>query len=201
RVAEEIVFGEVSTGASNDFERATSIVHKMITEYGMSEKIGPLQFTSGGGGQVFLGRDIQNEQTYSDSIAQEIDKEMQNFINYCYDRAKRILTENKDKLLLIAQTLLEVETLDEKQIKSLFEDGILTEPELEDENSDVKVNINRKDDESSTPESYEEAKEKAEKKYAEAQEEARKKEEQYLADNKPKHTSDHNDSDEDNKKE
>src|SRR5690625_2950357 len=97
RVAEEIIFSEVSTGASNDFQRATAIANKMITEYGMSDKIGPLQFASGGGDQVFLGRDIQNEQTYSDAIGQEIDKEMQNFINYCYARAKTILTENKDK--------------------------------------------------------------------------------------------------------
>ena len=156
RVAEEIIFGEVSTGASNDFQRATNIAHKMITEYGMSDKIGPIQFSSGGGGNIFLGRDIQNEQTYSDAIAHDIDKEMQNFINYCYDRAKKILTENRDKLELVAQTLLEVETLDAKQIKSLFEDGKLPEPDAED----VKVNIQSKDDEENL--SYEEAKEKAE---------------------------------------
>lgn len=206
RVAEEVIFGEVSTGASNDFERATSIAHKMITEFGMSEKIGPLQFKSGGGGQVFLGRDIQNEQSYSDSIAQEIDKEMQNFINYCYDRAKRILTENKDKLELIAQTLLEVETLDAKQIRSLFDDGVLTEPELDKqkpvgEDRDVKVNINRKNNDSPSPESYEEAKEKTEKEYAEAQEKFKQQEEQHLEDNKPNDAPDANETDEDNKKE
>src|SRR5690625_318733 len=162
RVAEEVIFGEVSTGASNDFERATGIAKKMITEYGMSDKIGPLQFTSGGN-QVFLGRDIQDDQNYSDAIAQEIDKEMQNFINYCYDRAKRILTENKDKLELIAKTLLEVETLDAKQIKSLFEDGILPEPIHSEEDEDVKVNIKTKseEDEEAAFESYEEAKAKA----------------------------------------
>src|SRR5690625_1131942 len=186
RVAEEIIFGEVSTGASNDFQRATSIAHKMITEYGMSDKIGPLQFTSGGGGQVFLGRDIQNEQTYSDAIAQEIDKEMQNFINYCYDRAKTILTENKDKLELVAQTLLEVETLDAKQIKSLFEDGVLSEPQLDEhgavrEEKDVKVNIQRKDEEDVTPESYDEAKEKAEEKYEEAHEKAENEEQERIS--------------------
>ncbi|GGP11604.1 ATP-dependent zinc metalloprotease FtsH [Oceanobacillus neutriphilus] len=163
RVAEEVIFGEVSTGASNDFQRATGIAHKMITEFGMSDKIGPLQFTSGGGGNVFLGRDIQNEQTYSDAIAQEIDQEMQNFINYCYDRAKTILTEHKAQLELIAQTLLEVETLDAKQIKSLFEDGKLPEPE--EGSDDVKVSIQSKeDDEEKTGLSFEEAKEKAEKK-------------------------------------
>lgn len=77
RVAEEVQFGEVSTGAHNDFQRATGIARKMVTEYGMSEKLGPMQFVSGSGGQVFLGRDIQNEQTYSDSIAYEIDLEVQ----------------------------------------------------------------------------------------------------------------------------
>ncbi|QGS67779.1 ATP-dependent zinc metalloprotease FtsH [Oceanobacillus sp. 143] len=154
RVAEEITFGEVSTGASNDFQRATNIANKMITEYGMSDKIGPLQFTSGGGGNVFLGRDIQNEPTYSDSIAHDIDTEMQNFINYCYDRAKTILTENQDKLELIAQTLLEVETLDAKQIRSLWDEGKLPEPVVAEE--DVKVNIQSKDE--TAGKSYEEAK-------------------------------------------
>ncbi|MFC4024104.1 ATP-dependent zinc metalloprotease FtsH [Oceanobacillus longus] len=159
RVAEEVIFGEVSTGASNDFQRATSIANKMITEYGMSDKIGPIQFTSGGGGNVFLGRDINSESSYSDAIAEEIDKEMQNFINYCYDRAKKILTENKDKLELIAQTLLEVETLDARQIRSLFDEGKLPDP-VEPVKDDVKVNIHSKDEEEAL--SYEEAKEKAE---------------------------------------
>ncbi|RKQ33042.1 ATP-dependent zinc metalloprotease FtsH [Oceanobacillus halophilus] len=162
RVAEEIIFGEVSTGAHNDFQRATNIAHKMITEYGMSDKIGPLQFSSGGGGNVFLGRDLQNEQTYSDTIAYEIDKEMQNFINYCYERAKKILTENKDKLEIIAKTLLEVETLDAKQIKSLFEEGKLPEPVVTDSDEDVKVNIQSKEDEDAVGSSYEEAKAKVE---------------------------------------
>ncbi|MFC3040963.1 ATP-dependent zinc metalloprotease FtsH [Virgibacillus xinjiangensis] len=148
RVAEEIIFGEVSTGASNDFQRATNIARKMITEYGMSDKIGPLQFTSGGGGDVFLGRDINNDQNYSDTIAHEIDQEMQNFINYCYDRAKAILTEHKDKLEIVAKTLLDVETLDAKQIRSLFDHGILPEPE---EGEDVKVNIQSKEETGNEP--------------------------------------------------
>lgn len=172
RVSEEIIFGEVSTGAANDFQRATAIARKMITEYGMSDKIGPLQFTSGGGGQVFLGRDIQNEQTYSDQIAHDIDEEMQNFINYCYERAKRILTENKDKLELVARTLLEVETLDAKQIKSLFEDGVYLEPVDNDTetSSDMKVNIQTQKDGDENPENYEEAKQKAAEKLKEERE-------------------------------
>jgi len=186
RVAEEIIFGEVSTGAHNDFQRATSIARKMITEYGMSEKIGPLQFTSGGG-EVFLGRDLGNEQSYSDAIAHEIDQEMQNFINYCYDRAKTILTENKDKLDLVAKTLLEVETLDAKQIKGLFEDGVLPEPEEDETEDDVKVNIKSKDEDE--PESFEKAKEKEKESPSESEdisEDIKKSEEDaIMTDNKP----------------
>src|SRR5690625_1607858 len=173
RVAEEIIFGEVSTGASNDFQRATTIAHKMITEYGMSEKLGPIQFNGrGGSDHVFLGRDFHNEQTYSDAIAYEIDQEMKNFINYCYERAKKILTENRDKLELIAQTLLEVETLDAFQIKSLFEKGVLPDPEEVEEyeqtseSKDLKVNIQSKKDDDE-PDTYEKSKEKADKKYEE----------------------------------
>jgi cell division protease FtsH len=133
RVAEEITFGEVSTGAHNDFQRATEIARRMVTEYGMSDKIGPIQFGSSSGGQVFLGRDIQNEQNYSDQIAYEIDTEIQRIIRECYDRAKQILTENRDKLELIAKTLLEVETLDAEQIRSLFEKGKLPENNAKNE--------------------------------------------------------------------
>ncbi|KGX90064.1 cell division protein FtsH [Pontibacillus halophilus JSM 076056 = DSM 19796] len=155
RVAEEVTFGEASTGAHNDFQRATSIARKMVTEYGMSEKLGPLQFGSTGGGQVFLGRDIQNEQNYSDTIAYEIDQEVQRIIMDCYNRAKQILTEHKDKLELTAQTLLERETLDATQIRSLFDEGKLPEGTVDiekkqdsaSENSDVKVNIQSKEDE------------------------------------------------------
>ena len=108
RVAEEIQFGEVSTGAHNDFQRATAIARKMVTEYGMSEKMGPMQFGSANsGGNVFLGRDIQNEQGYSEAFAHEIDLEVQRIIKECYERCKQILTENKASLDLVAETLLE----------------------------------------------------------------------------------------------
>ncbi|MGX1266539.1 cell division protease FtsH [Rossellomorea marisflavi] len=149
RVAEEVIFGEVSTGAHNDFQRATGIARKMVTEYGMSEKLGPLQFGQQQGGQVFLGRDINSEQNYSDAIAHDIDLEMQRFINESYARAKKILTENRDKLELIAKTLLEIETLDAAQIKNLMDHGKLPERVYESdvETSDVKVNIQKKNDE------------------------------------------------------
>jgi cell division protease FtsH len=160
RVAEEIVFGEVSTGAHNDFQRATGIARKMVTEYGMSDKLGPLQFGQGSGGQVFLGRDIHNEQNYSDAIAYEIDLEIQSIIKECYERARKILTENRDKLDLIATTLLEVETLVAEQIKYLVENGHMPEPSLHLETvrigpkktDDVKVNINKKKDEADNEE-------------------------------------------------
>jgi cell division protease FtsH len=155
RVAEDIVFGEVSTGAHNDFQRATGIARKMVTEYGMSDKLGPLQFGQAQGGQVFLGRDINNDQNYSDAIAYEIDLEIQRIIKECYERAKKILTENRDKLNLIATTLLEVETLDADQIKHLIDNGYLPARTAANNDSfkpgltktdDVKVNINKKKD-------------------------------------------------------
>ncbi|MDM5237127.1 ATP-dependent zinc metalloprotease FtsH [Bacillus cereus] len=144
RVAEEIVFGEVSTGAHNDFQRATGIARRMVTEFGMSDKLGPMQFGSSQGGQVFLGRDFHSEQNYSDAIAHEIDVEMQTIMKDCYARAKQILTEKRDKLDIIAKTLLEVETLDAEQINHLYDYGRL--PERPTSSDDVKVNINKKKD-------------------------------------------------------
>jgi cell division protease FtsH len=161
RVAEEIVFGEVSTGAHNDFQRATGIARRMVTEFGMSDKLGPLQFGQQSGGQVFLGRDLHNEQNYSDAIAYEIDLEIQRIIKESYARCKQILTENRDKLDLIAKTLLEVETLNAEQIRYLVENGRLPEnpEELKSvvidmkKSDDVKVNINTKKEETPSDES------------------------------------------------
>ena len=127
RVSEEINFGEVSTGAHNDFQRSTSIARSMVTEYGMSDKLGPLQFGDTSGGQVFLGKDMQNEPNYSDRIAYEIDSEVQRIVKEQYERCRTILTEHKAQLELIAETLLEVETLDRAQIQSLFHEGKLPE--------------------------------------------------------------------------
>ncbi|MEX1028972.1 MAG: ATP-dependent zinc metalloprotease FtsH [Paenibacillaceae bacterium] len=122
RVSEELFIGEVGTGAYDDFKKATGIVRAMIMEYGMSDKLGPMQFGSSQG-QVFLGRDLGHEQNYSDSIAYEIDQEMQNITRGCYDKAKAILTEHADKVHIIASTLLEVETLDVDMIRQLIENG------------------------------------------------------------------------------
>jgi cell division protease FtsH len=128
RVSEELFIGEIGTGAYSDFKQATSIVRSMIMEYGMSDKLGPMQFGTSQG-QVFLGRDLGHEQNYSDTIAYEIDQEMQSIIRECYDRAKKLLTEKSAEVHKIAETLLEVETLDLDQIKSLIEKGTLEDAE------------------------------------------------------------------------
>ncbi|MDO3412890.1 ATP-dependent zinc metalloprotease FtsH [Saccharibacillus sp. CPCC 101409] len=124
RVSEEIFIGEIGTGAYSDFQQATGIVRSMITEYGMSEKLGPMQFGTGQG-QVFLGRDLGHEPNYSDAVAYEIDQEMQRFVNESYERARQLLTEHAKEVHLIANTLLEVETLELDQIRSLIETGSL----------------------------------------------------------------------------
>ncbi len=146
RVAEELVLGDISTGAHNDFQRATAIARSMITEYGMS-RLGPMQFGRSQG-QVFLGRDIGHERNYSEQIAYEIDQEMQRIINEQYERCKELLTKYRDQLELVAQTLLRVETLDAEQIKQLIENGKLDKDPME--KNDVVVHIQPKSE--TTPE-------------------------------------------------
>ncbi|EHP0490808.1 ATP-dependent zinc metalloprotease FtsH [Staphylococcus pseudintermedius] len=131
RVAEDIIFNEVSTGASNDFDRATQIAREMVTKYGMSKKLGTVQF-SHGGGQVFLGKDMSGEPEYSGQIAFEIDKEVQRIIKEQYERCKQILLDHESQLKLIAKTLLTEETLVAEQIQSLFHEGHLPEVNYDD---------------------------------------------------------------------
>ncbi len=126
RVSEELYIGEVGTGAYDDFRKATGIVRAMIMEYGMSDKLGPMQFGQSQG-QVFLGRDIGHEQNYSDQIAYEIDQEMQAMIRASYEQAREILTKHEDKVHLIANKLIEFETLERDQITELLETGKLEE--------------------------------------------------------------------------
>jgi cell division protease FtsH len=130
RVSEEIYIGEIGTGAYSDFQKATSIVRRMIMEFGMSDKLGPLQYGSNQQGQVFLGRDFGHEQNYSDAIAYEIDQEMQSIIRACYEQAREILTKYADKVHLVANTLLERETLDKDQIVALLENGKIDPEEV-----------------------------------------------------------------------
>lgn len=122
RVAEEIFFGDVSSGAHNDIEQATRIARLMVTELGMSE-LGPIKYDSGQG-NVFLGRDYtQHNNSHSGQIAYEIDVQVRKIIDECYDKAKEIILANKDKLSIIAEALLEHETLAGEQIESLFNTG------------------------------------------------------------------------------
>ena len=125
RTAEEVVFGEITTGAHNDFEKATKIARAMVTEYGMSD-LGPLQFEQQEG-SVFLGRDYNKSQHFSNEVANEIDMEMRKIINNCHDKATTIIKENRDLLKLIADSLLEYETLTKEQIDYLVENGKMPE--------------------------------------------------------------------------
>ncbi len=130
RTAEEITFGEITTGAHNDFEKATKIARAMVTEYGMSD-LGPLQFEQQAG-SVFLGRDYNKTQHFSNEVANEIDMEMRKIIDDCHKKATEIIKKNKDLLKLIADALLEYETLTKEQIDYLVENGKMPE---DDENN------------------------------------------------------------------
>jgi len=134
RVSEEIRFKEVTTGAHNDFEKATKIARSMVTEYGMSD-LGPVQLEQQEGG-VFLGRDYNKSRNFSNEVAHEIDKEVRKIIDECYQDAKKILTDNQDLVKLIADSLLEYETLTKEQIDSLVETGKMPEEIVESSKDD-----------------------------------------------------------------
>ena len=135
RVAEEIEFGEITTGAHDDFKKATKIARSMVTEYGMS-KLGPMMLEEPSG-NTFLGRDYTKNRNVSDIVAHEIDEEMRSIINECYEKTKKILKENKNLLDLIANTLLEEETITKEQIDSLVKTGHLpNEEDKEEKNTD-----------------------------------------------------------------
>ena len=130
RAAEEIIFGDISGGASNDIQRATDIAKKMVTQLGMSEILGPRCFGSGHG-EVFLGRDFSNSQDYSDSVAAQIDSEIHAIISEAYENAKKILRDNIDKLHFISEFLLKNEIMDGEQFTAVME-GNPTVEELEE---------------------------------------------------------------------
>lgn len=131
RAAEEFIFNEKTTGASNDFEQATGIVRSMITEYGMYDELGTVQYE--GNHQVFIGRDYGQTKSYSDQVAFEIDNAVRSIMKEAYAQALQILEEHKDQLTLIAEKLLELETLDERTIKALFETGEMPAEDVEEE--------------------------------------------------------------------
>ena len=129
RVAEEVVFGEITTGAENDFSKATKIARAMVTEYGMSD-LGPMQLEQQEG-SVFLGRDYNKSRNFSNEVAHEIDTEMRKIIDECYKKATKIIKNNRDLLELLATTLLEYETLTKEQIDYLVENGKMPSEEKE----------------------------------------------------------------------
>ncbi len=136
RVAEELIFNEVTTGAHNDFEKATKIARAMVTEYGMSD-LGPVQFEHQES-SVFLGRDYNKSRNFSSQVAFEIDQEQRKIINECYEKTKQIISDNKDLLDLIANTLLEYETITKEQIEYLVEHGCMPDEDNEIDKSDFK---------------------------------------------------------------
>lgn len=115
RVAEKMIFNEITTGAQNDLERATEAAHKMVCEYGMSEKLGPMTFGKKNE-QIFLGRDIVKDKNYSEKTAVEIDEEIRRIVEDCYARAEKLLEEKKDKLNILANVLLDKEVLDAEDV-------------------------------------------------------------------------------------
>jgi cell division protease FtsH len=119
RLAEEIQFGDVTTGASNDFQKATELARRMVTQYGMSE-LGPIQFGRGNH-QVFLGRDFGEERNYSEEVASKIDGEVRRIIESCYERGRTLLTENWDKVERMVKSLLDYETVDAEEVRAILE--------------------------------------------------------------------------------
>ncbi|MEI7556109.1 ATP-dependent zinc metalloprotease FtsH [Candidatus Chlorohelix sp.] len=120
RAAEETIFNEISSGASNDIEKSTDMARRMVTQYGMSKKLGPVAF-----GQkdelIFLGREISEQRNYSDEIAYEIDKEVRSIIDANYQRAKKILSENREKLIEVSELLIQRETLEGEDFEAMFD--------------------------------------------------------------------------------
>ncbi|MHC1722692.1 MAG: ATP-dependent zinc metalloprotease FtsH [Aminipila sp.] len=142
RVAEKLTLDDISTGASNDIMRATEIARDMVTKYGFSEKLGPINYSSTD--EVFLGNDYQTKKNYSEEIAREIDDEIRVIIEDAFEEAERILTEHMDKLHVVAKALLEIETLDGEQFEQLYTGKFTAEELLENvrEKEEVKKQAN-----------------------------------------------------------
>ena len=139
RVAEQIIFNDISTGASNDIQRATETARNMITKYGMSEKLGPIAFGSDNN-EVFLGKDYNHMRNYSENIAAAIDEEVERIIIDAYNRAEKILSEHIDQLHLVSEALIKLEKLDKEQFESLMTIGELPLDLVKDETEEVTEN-------------------------------------------------------------
>ena len=135
RVAEEVVLGEISTGASSDIQQATQIIRSMIMQYGMSDTIGPIAYGEENH-QVFLGRDFTRDRNYSEEVAGEIDREVRRYIEEAYEACRVIITENREKLDLIANALLERETLNASELEELMTKGEISDKSKDDDDTD-----------------------------------------------------------------
>ena len=135
RVAEEVVLGEISTGASSDIQQATQIIRSMIMQYGMSDTIGPIAYGEENH-QVFLGRDFNRDRNYSEEVAGEIDREVRRYIEEAYEACRAIITENREKLDLIASALLERETLNASELEELMTKGEISDKSKDDDDTD-----------------------------------------------------------------
>lgn len=133
RVAEEVVLKEISTGASQDIQQATRMVRGMVMQYGMSDVLGPVAYGEGQNHQVFLGRDFNHERNYSEEVASEIDKEVRKYLEAAYEACRKLIIANRDKLDLIAEALIERETLTAKQLEELLTTGKLADDDEKDD--------------------------------------------------------------------
>ena len=151
RVAEELIMEDISTGASNDLERVTSIARAMVTKYGMSEKLGPMVYGDSDE-EVFLGNSISTKKNYSEEIAYEIDKEVRDIVETAYEKCRKILTDYSAQLDYVAKGLLAYETLDAEQFIKAFNQELPLDKGVLNENTDesslteeeVKVDITKK---------------------------------------------------------
>lgn len=122
RIAEELVFDDVTTGASQDIKQATAVAKAMVTKYGMSEAIGPINYDNDDD-EVFIGRDLAHTKGYSDEVAKQIDAEIRRIVEECYQKAKEIIVAHKDILYRSAELLLEKEKIGRAEFESLFSDS------------------------------------------------------------------------------
>jgi cell division protease FtsH len=129
RIAEELIFDDVTTGASQDIKQATAYARAMVTKYGFSEKLGFINYETQEDDEVFLGRDLGHAKPYGEAISKTIDKEVKRIIDECYEDAKRIIVENMDVLHKCSEILLERERIDRKEFEALFEPQESLEPE------------------------------------------------------------------------
>ncbi|MBQ6496370.1 MAG: ATP-dependent zinc metalloprotease FtsH [Firmicutes bacterium] len=166
RVAEKLTLDDISTGASNDIQRATEIAREMVTKYGFSEKLGPVNYSSSE--EVFLGKDFTSKQAYSEETANEIDEEVKAIIEEAYDAAMTILEEHIDQLTAVANGLLAVETLDGQQFVDLY-DGVKTPEELAEELK-VKSEEQKEKDKAEAKEAKRQRREQREREKREAEE-------------------------------